>query len=178
MKTSFPIFSAISLVVLLCAGLTALGIGAAEPKKSPLKKPVDELGDPPKMPAAEFQQPPLLPPGETPAKPASLERRQKATTPKNEPPKSRTLKRSDIPLDPIFVGWPKPKAAIVITGMEEGYIEPCGCAGIDRMMGGMSRRYTFFQKQRQAGWPLVMLDVGGLANGFGRQAEMKFQTLV
>ena len=63
----------------------------------------------------------------------------------------------------IFVGWPKPKVAIAITGMEQGYIEPCGCAGLDRMTGGMSRRYTFFQELRKKGWPLVALDVGDLA---------------
>jgi hypothetical protein len=88
------------------------------------------------------------------------------------------------PFDPIeqngryFVGWPKPKVAIAITGMERGYIEPCGCAGIDRMTGGMGRRYAFFQQLRQKGWPLVAVDVGGLAGGFGREAEIKFRTLV
>ena len=88
------------------------------------------------------------------------------------------------PFDPIeqngryFVGWPKPKAVIAITGMEQGYIEPCGCAGMERMKGGISRRYAFFQELRKKGWPLVALDVGGLANGFGREAEIKFRTLV
>ena len=70
------------------------------------------------------------------------------------------------------------EVAIVITGMEEGYIEPCGCAGLDRMKGGMGRRCTFIEGLRKQGWPLVVLDVGGLARGFGRQAEMKFQTTV
>jgi hypothetical protein len=94
-------------------------------------------------------------------------------------------KLTDVPFDPvkengpIFVGWPKPKLALVITGVIEGYIEPCGCAGIDRMKGGMSRRLTLFKDDlRQRGWPVVGLDVGGLANGFGREAEIKFQTLV
>ena len=50
------------------------------------------------------------------------------------------------------MGWPKPKVAMVITGMEEGYIEPCGCAGLDRMKGGMGRRQTLFAaKLRHAG---------------------------
>ena len=62
--------------------------------------------------------------------------------------------------------------------MERGYIEPCGCAGIERMTGGMSRRYSFFQQLRKEGWPLVALDVGGLARGFGLEAELKFRTLV
>ncbi|MEN6457582.1 MAG: multiheme c-type cytochrome [Thermoguttaceae bacterium] len=98
---------------------------------------------------------------------------------------TRTGKHSGMPFDPIkengpiFDGWPKrPQAAIVITGVEEGYIEPCGCAGLDRMKGGMSRRATFIEGLRKQGWPLVVLDVGGIARGFGRQAEMKFHTMV
>jgi hypothetical protein len=94
-------------------------------------------------------------------------------------------KHSGVPFDPIkengpiFVGWPKtPKVAIVITGMEEGYIEPCGCAGLDYMKGGMGRRCTFIDGLRKQGWPLVVLDVGGLARGFGQQAELKFHTMV
>ena len=79
---------------------------------------------------------------------------------------------------PIFVDWPKPKLAILITGRQEGYIEPCGCAGLDRMKGGMSRRHTLFKELRQKGWPLVGVDVGGLAKGSGRQAELKFQVMV
>lgn len=80
---------------------------------------------------------------------------------------------------PIFVGWPKPKLALVITGRQDGYLEPCGCAGLDRMKGGMSRRHTFFNQLRQdQGWPVVAVDVGGLAKGYGVQAELKFQTMV
>ena len=79
---------------------------------------------------------------------------------------------------PIFVGWPKPKLALVISGRQEGYIEPCGCAGLDRMKGGMSRRHAMFKVLREKGWPLVGIDVGGIARGFGRQAELKFQIMV
>ena len=32
-----------------------------------------------------------------------------------------------------FVDWEKPDVALVFTGMTNGYIEPCGCAGMDRM---------------------------------------------
>jgi len=79
---------------------------------------------------------------------------------------------------PIFVGWPTPKFAMVITGRQYGYIEPCGCAGLDRMKGGMSRRYALLKTLREKGWPVVTLDVGGIARGFGRQAELKFQIMV
>jgi hypothetical protein len=114
----------------------------------------------------------------------------------------KTRKHSGIPFDAIkengkiFDGWPKPKLALVVTGRQDGYLEPCGCAGLDQMKGGMSRRCTMFQTlrahgwpyadkgsadqaaARQGGWPVVGLDVGGIAKGFGRQAEMKFQFAV
>jgi hypothetical protein len=60
--------------------------------------------------------------------------------------------------------------------MEEGYLEPCGCAGMDFMKGGMARRATLFKELREKKWPVVGLDVGGLVHGFGRQAELKYQT--
>jgi hypothetical protein len=102
----------------------------------------------------------------------------------SEPPPGRpkTSKNSGVPFDPIkengpiFVGWSKPKLALVITGMESGYLEPCGCAGLDRMKGGMSRRASFFKQLRNDGWAVLGLDVGGLVHGFGRQAELKYQT--
>jgi hypothetical protein len=112
-----------------------------------------------------------------PAKEKPAKQREKAAAP------PRLMKVPRKPFDPvkdngsIFVGWTKPKAAIVITGMEQGYIEPCGCAGLERMKGGMTRRYTFLQQLRENGWPVVAVDVGGLARGRNREAEMKFRTL-
>ncbi|MGB9688297.1 multiheme c-type cytochrome [Thermogutta sp.] len=88
------------------------------------------------------------------------------------------------PFDPIkengqfFVGWTKPQVALVFTGRQDGYFEPCGCAGKDRMKGGLSRRHTMIRQLRQQGWPLVVMDVGGLIKGFGKQTEVKFQVTV
>jgi hypothetical protein len=79
---------------------------------------------------------------------------------------------------PIFVGWPRPKLAIVITGRQDGYLEPCGCAGLDRMRGGLSRRHAMIESLRERGWPLVLLDVGGLSKRFGAQAMLKFRVSV
>ena len=77
---------------------------------------------------------------------------------------------------PIFVGWGVPRVALVITGQQNGYLEPCGCAGLDRMKGGLSRRYSFIKGLRDKGWPVIALDVGGMCNSFGKQAELKFHT--
>ncbi len=102
---------------------------------------------------------------------------------KIDPALKRRLKSkgSEVPFDPvkengpIFEGWPKPKLALVISGRQDGYLEPCGCAGLDRMKGGLARRHTMFKQFRADGWPVVGLDVGGLVKTYGRQAELKLQ---
>jgi len=67
---------------------------------------------------------------------------------------------------------------LVITGRLHGYIEPCGCAGLDKMKGGMGRRHSLFKKLRQEkAWPVIGIDVGGTAKGYGRQAEIKFHRM-
>lgn len=78
----------------------------------------------------------------------------------------------------IFVDWPKPAAAIVVTGELWGYIEPCGCAGLENQKGGVSRRHTFLRSLAEQGWPLVPIDVGGQTKRLGEQAEIKFQKTV
>lgn len=88
------------------------------------------------------------------------------------------------PFDPIaengefFVGWSKPELALVITGRQDGYFEPCGCAGKERMKGGLSRRHTMIRQLREQGWPVVAMDVGGFIKGFGKQTEIKFQMVL
>lgn len=85
------------------------------------------------------------------------------------------------PYDPIkdngeyFVGWKKPRVAIVFTGLTNGYIEPCGCAGMERMKGGLSRRRDFLRSLREErGWDVVAIDAGQTTVGFGVQEELKF----
>ncbi|MDO5308958.1 MAG: multiheme c-type cytochrome [Planctomycetia bacterium] len=74
-----------------------------------------------------------------------------------------------------FVDWEKPDVAIVFTGLTNGYIEPCGCAGMDRMKGGLSRRQTFIRQLREEmGWDAILIDSGQITVGFGVQEELKF----
>ncbi len=79
---------------------------------------------------------------------------------------------------PIFVDWQPPKVALLISGRQEGYLEPCGCAGLEKMKGGLTRRHSLFKKLEADGWPVVGVDCGGLVKGFGRQAELKFHLSV
>lgn len=74
--------------------------------------------------------------------------------------------------------WPTPEAMLVITGRQHGYIEPCGCTGLDRQKGGMARRYTFIKQLKEKGWPILTIDAGNQVRRFGRQAEVKLQQTV
>jgi hypothetical protein len=75
---------------------------------------------------------------------------------------------------PIFVDWPKPDVAIVFSGEQHGYLEPCGCAGLENQKGGLKRRATLLNQLRERGWPVVAVDGGGQEKRTGRQAELKF----
>jgi len=129
--------------------------------------------------------------GPTKTSPSQIEAGSKTAEPKT--PESKTAdskpatfgkgKHSGVPFDPIkengkfFEGWPAPRLALVITGRQDGYLEPCGCAGLERMKGGLMRRASFLDDLRRVRqWPVVAVDVGGLIKDFGPQAELKFQT--
>lgn len=77
----------------------------------------------------------------------------------------------------LFEGWDKPQLALFLTGQQHGYIEPCGCTGLDNQKGGLMRRQTFLnQLKNDRGWDVLPLDVGNQVRRFGRQPEIKFQT--
>ena len=83
---------------------------------------------------------------------------------------------ADIP--PLFEGWEKPKLLLFFTGFLDGYIEPCGCAGIEQMKGGLSRRHTCLQQLERDGWEVLSIDAGNLNKGFGLQEELKFNFVI
>jgi len=76
---------------------------------------------------------------------------------------------------PILVDWPRPQAAILFTGELNGYLEPCGCAGLENQLGGLKRRHTLIKQLQKRKWPLVALDLGGQVRRFGPQANIKFR---
>jgi hypothetical protein len=77
----------------------------------------------------------------------------------------------------VFEDWPRPRAVLVFSGELDGYIEPCGCSGKENQKGGLSRRHNFLRALEEAGWPVVALDIGNQVRRFGRQAEVKFQSI-
>lgn len=73
-----------------------------------------------------------------------------------------------------FKKWPVPDFALFITGRQYGFIEPCGCTGLDNQKGGLARRHTLLNNVRQLGWPVVPLDMGNQVRRIGVQAEIKY----
>ncbi len=74
-----------------------------------------------------------------------------------------------------YTAWPAPQVTLVVTGNQYGYIEPCGCTGLENQKGGLARRMTFLDQLRASGWQVVPIDAGNQVRRFGRQAEIKFQ---
>jgi hypothetical protein len=75
---------------------------------------------------------------------------------------------------PIFEGWPKPDYSLVLTGGQFGYLEPCGCAGIENQKGGLSRRHSLIKQLASQGWNPIPLDLGDQIRRSGPQSEIKF----
>ncbi|MCA9040750.1 MAG: hypothetical protein KDA65_10415 [Planctomycetaceae bacterium] len=82
------------------------------------------------------------------------------------------------PPKPIFEDWEKPQApalAIVLSGEQNGYLEPCGCS--ETQSGGMARRADLFAQIKEKGWPVTALDVGGFLRHSRRQSLLKFDAI-
>ena len=106
----------------------------------------------------------------TPVKPAA----QTENSASGEKADAASTKREE-----LFVGWEAPTTALVISGLLEGHIEPCGCTGLTNQKGGLMRRHTLI-KQLAANWKcdILPVDVGQSVKHSGRQAEIKFQRMV
>lgn len=78
--------------------------------------------------------------------------------------------------EPIFQNWEKPDLALLITGRQHGYIEPCGCSGLDRAKGGLMRRHALINDLTGRGWSVVKLDLGDQIGRSGPQSLKKLQS--
>jgi 5-methylcytosine-specific restriction endonuclease McrA len=96
----------------------------------------------------------------------------------NENPRSRddgTGENRPIP-DPLLEGWEEPQFALLLSGQQHGYLEPCGCS--EFQSGGLARRYDLLKKMEAKGWTVAGLDVGGLLKRSGLQAQIKFDAFL
>jgi hypothetical protein len=81
--------------------------------------------------------------------------------------------------------WKDPLFVFVLTGNQTGYMEPCGCTGLENQKGGLSRRDTLLTSIRQRGWEVLPIDAGGQVFKVskdsppdprrGSQADIKFR---
>lgn len=88
--------------------------------------------------------------------------------------------KDDHAREPLFVGWTKPKVVLLLSGNQMGYIEPCGCSGLENQKGGLTRRMALLDELRnEKGWDVVPLDVGQHSNETrsDRQQELKLQMI-
>lgn len=72
----------------------------------------------------------------------------------------------------LFRGWPKPDVALVLSGQEHGYLQPCGCS--EPQKGGLARRFNLIRSLKERGWPVVAGDLGDVAQRSGPQALLKY----
>ncbi len=85
----------------------------------------------------------------------------------------------------IATDWKDPLFVFVVTGNQTGYMEPCGCTGLENQKGGLSRRDTLLTSIRQRGWEVLPIDAGGQVFKVskdsppdprrGSQADIKFR---
>lgn len=74
---------------------------------------------------------------------------------------------------PLLADWKKPAAALLLTGEQHGYFEPCGCSL--HQLGGMARRGDLVRiLTQERKWPVAGLDVGGTIKRSRRQDQIKF----
>ena len=67
--------------------------------------------------------------------------------------------------------------ALLISGRQDGYIEPCGCTGLANQKGGMLRREVLYQQlTREMGWDVVGVDTGNQIHRTGPQSQLKLHT--
>lgn len=85
--------------------------------------------------------------------------------------------KSPRPPKPLLKDWPKPAVALVLSGEQHGYLEPCGCS--ETQSGGVSRRADLFRQLREdRKWPVTALDLGGTIKRNRLQSRFKFDAIL
>lgn len=74
----------------------------------------------------------------------------------------------------IAPDWKDPWAVLYVTGRQFGYMEPCGCTGLENQKGGLMRRDSLLQSIRSRGWNVIPIDAGNQVRSKGKQSEIKF----
>ena len=86
-------------------------------------------------------------------------------------PTTRTM-----PTKPLLEGWDRPAAALLLSGEQFGYLEPCGCSL--SQSGGVARRARLEAMLREKSWPVAGLDAGGTLKRDRTQDKLKFEAIL
>lgn len=78
--------------------------------------------------------------------------------------------------EPMLKGWAPPKLALVLSGEQNGYLEPCGCSAMQS--GGFARRGDLFNQLKAKKWPVAAFDLGGTLKRSRRQDYLKFEKIL
>jgi len=94
-------------------------------------------------------------------------------TPDGEHNGKRSVKRQ-----PPGKDWPKPAFALVISGQQKGYLEPCGCSA-ENQVGGMAHRADLMRQLREdRKWNVAGLELGDLILRTREQDRLKLQQVL
>lgn len=76
---------------------------------------------------------------------------------------------------PLLEGWEQPACALLLSGEQFGYLEPCGCSLTQS--GGLARRATLERVLRDKGWAVTGIDGGNTLKRSRRQDQAKFEAI-
>ena len=90
--------------------------------------------------------------------------------------KSDDKKTEDFPpAEDLIKDWEKPDVALFVSGRQHGYIEPCGCTGLENQKGGLMRRHSVMKILQRRGWNIIPIDAGNQIRRYGDQPLIKLQ---
>jgi hypothetical protein len=75
-----------------------------------------------------------------------------------EAPPAKAAAPAAAPKPPLLPAWPPPDLVLVFSAQQHGYLSPCGCSR--PQVGGLERRYNFFQMLKDRGWKYAAFDLG------------------
>ncbi|MDE0735536.1 MAG: multiheme c-type cytochrome, partial [Pirellulaceae bacterium] len=166
------------IVVVMLGGALCVAVGCPAPSS---RTPTTPVEDPPAPVSSLGKQgeDPTVTGSEATVEPKKNELVEEGATVDPQPVDPQPVDPQPVQ-DPevLFKNWPKPAYVLFLTGRQHGYIEPCGCTGLENQKGGLARRDTLLNGLRSRPWDVVPIDVGNQVRRFGRQPEIKFQLTV
>ena len=61
------------------------------------------------------------------------------------------------PIDKLMAELSNPAALLIVSGQQDGYMEPCGCSA--EQIGGLIRRFDFIERLQNKNWPVALIEL-------------------